>query len=208
MDKKELRRIVAARRKEYSDPELTRMSRAVTEKIRALAEYREAETVFAYMDLPGEVKMREFIRLAWADGKTVAVPKICALKAHQADGTQPIGEGISVEMRFFRIESFDDLREGMMRIMEPDPERCGCMDHAETALMIMPCVAFDEKCRRVGYGGGFYDRYLAAHPHHPTAAAAYEFQIFDEVPTERRDILPQMIVTDSRILHRQDRTDR
>ena len=200
MDKKELRRIVAKRKKEYPDGELTQMSRAVTERLRGLEAYRAAETVFAYMDLPGEVKMREFIRLAWAEGKTVAVPKICPVKAYETDCEQPVREGTSMEMRFFRIDSFDDLREGMMHIMEPDPDKCECLDHEEKALIIMPGVAFDEDLHRAGYGGGFYDRYLAAHPHHPTVAAAYEFQIFERVPAEPQDILPQLLVTEDRII--------
>ena len=63
--------------------------------------------------------------------------------------------------------------------------------------MIMPGVAFDRSRRRVGYGGGFYDRYLEAHPHHETIAAAFEFQVLPEVPWEPTDILPQMLVTET-----------
>lgn len=66
--------------------------------------------------------------------------------------------------------------------------------------MIMPGVAFDNNCHRVGYGGGFYDRYLEKHPKVKRIAAAFEFQILPEVPTEPTDIAPEMIVTEKQII--------
>ena len=186
MEKKEIRRLVAARKKEYSEAWLEEKSARITAGIRRLPAYREAGTVFAYMDLPGEVRMRDFIRGCLEDGKAVAVPKIFVSE-------EPY-------MSFFRIDSFDVLREGRMHIMEPDPQQCDCMDADETALIIMPGVAFDTELRRIGYGGGFYDRYLAAHPDHPTIAAAFSFQVFDRIPSEAKDIRPQTLVTEERIL--------
>ena len=67
----------------------------------------------------------------------------------------------------------------------------------------MPGVAFDEQCHRVGYGGGYYDRYLEKHPGLIHIALAFEFQIFPEVPSEEHDIRPEMIVTENRILGRE-----
>ena len=144
------------------------------------------------MDMPGEVKMRDFIRRSWADGKTVGVPKIIV-----SDTDNRI---TAASMHFYQIDSFDVLHEGMMHIMEPDPERCKCLDSEEKALIIMPGVAFDTDRYRIGYGGGFYDRYLARHPEHPTVAVAYEFQIFDQIPWEEQDIRPQMLVTEDRMI--------
>ena len=62
-----------------------------------------------------------------------------------------------------------------------------------------PVCAFDPARHRVGYGKGFYDRFLAAHPGFTTVAAAFEFQLFDAVPFEETDILPQMLVTEQKI---------
>ena len=87
-----------------------------------------------------------------------------------------------------------------MHIMEPDPDRCECLDSEEDALIIMPGVAFDADRRRIGYGGGFYDRYLAVHPGHVTVAAAYEFQVLEQVPSQEQDIRPQLLVTEDRII--------
>ena len=69
----------------------------------------------------------------------------------------------------------------------------------ESALMIMPGVAFDRKKNRVGYGGGFCDKYLEAHPGLGKLAVAFEFQFMDEVPVEPTDICPEMIITETTI---------
>ena len=66
--------------------------------------------------------------------------------------------------------------------------------------MIMPGVAFDKQNHRVGYGGGFYDRYLEKHPSLKRIAAAFEFQILPEVPTEPTDISPEIIVTEKQCI--------
>ena len=72
------------------------------------------------------------------------------------------------------------------------------------ALMIMPGVAFDRANHRVGYGGGFYDRYLEKHPQLERVAIAFSFQMLPEVPTEPTDICPQIIVTEEEICYLTD----
>ena len=192
MEKKEIRHLVAQRKKEYSELQFEQMSRKVIERLLETPLYQNADTIFAYMDMPGEVKMRDFIRRCREDGKAVAVPKV------MVSGTD--SRITAAQMHFYQIDSFDVLHEGMMNIMEPDPEKCECLDSKENALIVMPGVAFDKDRHRIGYGGGFYDRYLALHPEHPTVAVAYEFQIFDRIPSEKQDIRPQLLVTEERML--------
>ena len=69
----------------------------------------------------------------------------------------------------------------------------------QEALMIMPGVAFDRQNHRVGYGGGFYDRFLEKHPYITRVAVAFEFQMMSEVPVEPTDISPEIIVTEKEI---------
>ena len=66
----------------------------------------------------------------------------------------------------------------------------------------MPGVAFDEERHRIGYGGGFYDRFLEAHPKLSRVALAFEFQVKKEVPYETFDICPEKIVTEKRVIGR------
>ena len=70
--------------------------------------------------------------------------------------------------------------------------------------MIMPGVAFDNANNRVGYGGGFYDRFLEKHPGILRVAVAFDFQVLEQVPTEPTDICPQIIVTQSKIYHQKE----
>ena len=181
MDKQKLRKKVYALRKNTSDRQIREDSSRITARILENEEYRNADALFAYVDYRHEVMTRPLIVQAWKDGKRVAVPRVT-------------GD----EMHFYYLESFDQLEPGCMGI--PEPAGCRSADEDDHALVIVPGVAFDEKRHRIGYGGGYYDKYLSRHPDHPTMAAAFEFQIFDEVPAEDTDILPDQIVTESRTL--------
>lgn len=199
-----LRRAVANLRKEYAHAILTGMSRQITERILTLEDYKTAKTVFLYMDLPGEVQTRELILQCLKDGKRVAVPGIVSVNDNHKQGmndndAEPCFAD-EKEMRFYEIKDFDHLVRGAMNILEPDPASSSCLDGEEDALVIMPGVAFDRNRNRIGYGGGFYDRYLQSHRNHPTIAAAYDFQVFDEVPHTKTDIRPRRLVTPSRCL--------
>ena len=105
---------------------------------------------------------------------------------------------IRQEVKRRRAEALPEtLHENSLK-MEPKKSCPLCKE--EEGLMLMPGVAFDEHCHRVGYGGGYYDRYLEKHPGLVHIALAFEFQVFPEVPFEAHDILPQMIVTETRMI--------
>lgn len=179
MEKKDIRKFVFAKRRQLSAEELTEKSRIICEKIMETKQWKEASCIYAYMDCKGEVCMRMLLTSAWVHGKRVAVPKV-----------------FGSEMRFFYITSYNDVAPGYYGIPEPvGGEEAFC----ETALMIMPGVAFDRKLHRCGYGGGFYDRFLKAHRELKTIAPAFDFQIVEDVPAEAFDISPQMLVTETEV---------
>lgn len=180
--KKDIRTEVKKRRREAEAEMIHQNSEKICDAFLALPEYRKAETVFAYMDCKNEVETAKVIEQCWKDGKTIAVPKV-------------FGE----IMKYYAITSYDDLEDGYFGILEPK--------HAELpeiiagdGLMILPGVAFDEERHRIGYGGGFYDRYLEAHPRMQKIAFAFEFQMFEEVPFEEFDRKPEKIITEKRII--------
>ena len=183
--KDHFRRIVASKRREYltcAPHRLSQMSSRIVSRILELDLYRSAEVVFAYMDLPGEVQTRALIERCLSDGKKTALPRVEGKRMH-----------------FYGIDSFDHVHTSRSKyhIPEPDPELCPCMDsEASHALILMPGVAFDRSLNRIGYGGGYYDRYLQLHPAHTVIAAAFHFQVFDSLPHEDTDIRPQLLVTD------------
>lgn len=183
--KKELRKEIRALRAAHSDEAIHAMSLQVLERVRELSEYRQADTIFVYVDCKHETETSDLIRQAWADGKRTAVPRV-----------------LGQEMRFFYITSLEeDLEDGYFGIREPyERNPADAEADAPESLMFMPGVAFDESRHRIGYGGGFYDRYLEAHPGLKTVALAFEFQVRPEVPFEEFDIRPGKIVTEKRVI--------
>ena len=182
MTKKEIRAKVKKYRREAKPEEITANSSSICETFLGLKEYKEADVVFAYMDCKNEVETKKVIEQCWKDGKVIAVPKV-------------FGE----IMKYYEIHSYDDLEDGYFGIREPKHEHLKeivCDD----GLMILPGVAFDVSRHRVGYGGGFYDRYLEAHPDMKKIAFAFEFQMFESVPFEVFDKQPEKIITEKRII--------
>lgn len=169
MDKKALRKQVSVLKKAMTVEEIERCSVELTEKFLALPAYRGARSVYGYLPYNQEVRTVPLLRRAQADGKRVAVPKV-------------FGE----EMRFIWLDDLDAVAEGYCHI--PEPIADGPVADDPTALVLMPGLAFDPEGHRMGYGGGFYDRFLAAEPGHPTAALCYGFQVLPSLDTEDHDI--------------------
>lgn len=178
-EKKLIRKQIFKLRRECTDEQAEAWSRAITEKVTGLEAFRNADRVLAYADYNHEVITRYIIEEAWKAGKQVAVPKV---------------EG--QDMIFYILTDFSQLKPGYYGIPEPDR---GVEANWEDALMIMPGVAFDRENHRVGYGGGFYDRYLEKHPDITTVALAFDFQLMDQVPVEPTDIFPQIVVSESEL---------
>ena len=112
---------------------------------------------------------------ALAEGKRVAVPKV-------------YGE----EMRFIWMTDLSQVDKGYSGI--PEPVADGPVADDPHALVLMPGLAFDPQGHRIGYGGGFYDRFLAQEPEHPTVALCYEFQMLEKLETEDFDIPVDLVL--------------
>lgn len=180
--KKDIRAEVKKSRREADAETIRKNSDAICDTFLKLPEYTSAKCVFAYMDCKNEVETKNVIEQCWKDGKIIAVPKV-------------FGE----TMKYYAITSYDDLEEGYFGIREPKYELLQEVI-CEDGLMILPGVAFDVKRHRVGYGGGFYDRYLEQHPDMKKIAFAFEFQVFESVPFEVFDRQPEKIITEKRII--------
>lgn len=179
--KKHIRSLIYAERKSRSDLYIEENSHRICRKLFDTEVFQQAAWIYLYIDYNHEVMTGEILEKARSLQKKVAAPRV---------------EG--KEMHFFEIAGLQDLESGYFGIQEPKQGLKPAGN--EHVLMIMPGVAFDVQRHRIGYGGGFYDRYLEKHPEIATAALAFEFQIFDEVPWEPVDILPDMIITENRML--------
>lgn len=187
MDKKALRSLIKEKKAELSRTYIEAYSAQLADIVAALPVYRDASVLYAYLAYNEEILTDALIRRAWEDGKRVAVPKVLA-------------DGI---MEFYYITSFDTVSPGFCAIPEPtgSPET---LADARRFLMLMPGLAYGRDHNRIGYGGGYYDRYLQrmrdGGADFTTLALAYEFQIFDTVPAEAHDAGVDIVVTGSEIL--------
>lgn len=187
-------RLTKERRKAYSDKILASLTQ--------LSCYTEAAAVLTYVSFRSEVDTVPLIKQAHADGKAVFAPRV-----------------IGRDMEFYQLFSVEELIEGYRGILEPK----GSLSYADwisqerkgrETLICLPGAAFDRARHRIGYGGGFYDRYLsrlsaeerisetaALYPQVTvtTAALAFSCQILEKIPWEAHDIRPELIVTEKEI---------
>jgi 5-formyltetrahydrofolate cyclo-ligase len=95
-------------------------------------------------------------------------------------------------MRFIYLEDLEAVEKGYAGIPEPIADEPVACD--EMALVLMPGLAFDKEGHRIGYGGGFYDKFLNCEPSHPTVALCYDFQMFEELKTEEFDVPVDLVL--------------
>ena len=143
-----------------------------------------AKNLLIYVGYQSEVATRDIIRYALQNGKRVFCPKV-------------LRPGY---MEFYPIKALSDLIPGYKGIPEPFiTHKCYVPYKEDDILMVMPLVGFDESKHRLGYGAGFYDRYLEKYDFISTIALAYECQKYDNLPSEANDIKPDIIITEKNI---------
>lgn len=147
---KELKKNLRARyrrfREKMNAEHKIRLDANIQCRLLALDEYAKAETIFTYVSKSIEVDTFAIINAAFANHKRVAVPR-CVPD--------------TFDMEFYYITSLSDLEKGAFGVLEPVPEKCEKVTHYGKALCIVPGLSFDAQGYRLGYGKGYYDRYLA-----------------------------------------------
>ena len=204
MNKREIRKKILAVRDAIPAADRTLYDKKIREIVTGMEEYREAEAILAYVSYKSEVDTLMLIRQALADGKHVFAPRVTGN-----------------EMEFWQITAMEDLQEGYRGIREPI-QSISFPDwiklHICKVMMWMPGVAFDRKRHRIGYGGGFYDRYLnrllqrleqtdsmeSPRTHSEsitltTAALVYSCQVLEQIPCEEHDVKPDLLITEKGI---------
>lgn len=186
-EKKRIRKRILSIREEMPLTVREEKSRIIMETLFAMPLYQNSDTILTYVNYLGEVKTTDLVNKALEDGKRVFAPKVS-------------GE----TMEFYQLTGMQDLQAGYKGIREPvSGPVFGAKSNTGHTLMLMPGAVFDESCRRIGYGKGFYDRYLkriaedgiTVH----TLALCFECQVLSEIPSEMHDIRPQMVLTERRL---------
>lgn len=180
-DKKEVRKFIKEKRGLLTKEEKERLDTIIFDKVVSSKEYKEYKCIFIFVSYDTEVDTHRIIKQALKDGKVLCVPKVISKE-----------EGMAI----VQINKFEDLEIGYYGIPEPKDTKLK-VEEALIDVCFLPGLAFDKKGGRVGYGGGFYDRFLRkSRKDAKKIGLAYSFQILEEVPMEQNDEFIDGIITD------------
>ncbi len=183
LEKRTLRRHLRALRRDLNTDARRVWDRVLCEQILTLPCYEKAQILLAYYPIADEPDLRPVVAHALAVGKTVAFP-VC--------------DPETCTMCFRAVRSLDELSVGTYGICEPT-ETCPEILDFSGALCLVPALAFDRRGFRIGYGKGYYDRFLAMHPT-DTIGATYSALVVDSLPCEPTDCAVSTLLTERGIL--------
>lgn len=183
LTKKEIRNTVLDIRKSFNTDYLLTLSEIICKRVIKHDFYKNAEDVVFYSSVNNEVFLDILMEDAFFTEKKVWLPKI-----------------LDKSMEFYSYKQGDSLVRGAYNIPEPDSMEKLIPD--ENTLIIMPGAAFTKDMARIGYGGGYYDKYLDRYPCCKTIAVCYNFQILPWIPEDSHDIKPQVIISDHEVFQK------
>lgn len=176
--KSDIRCRVLQNRKALTELQVRELSERICKHIMEQEDFLQAKAIYGYMPIQKEVDIKPVLLQALKMGKKVALPRV------EEDS-----------MEFYRILDFSQLETGCFRVMEPKRE---CPLFQEAGLMLVPLVVFDQWGNRIGYGKGFYDRYIHKNARHvKLAGVGYELQKVPAIPREAFDYPLEYLVTEN-----------
>lgn len=185
-EKKELRRQMLAQRQKLTEKEVTEKSGIICSRIKEHKVFSSSDNICLYMPVKNEVDVTLLFDEVWKKGKKIWLPRVG-------------GEG---QMQFFSYDQNTSLIMGKYNIREPDSIQMLVPDGK--TLVVMPGAVFSKNRNRIGYGGGFYDRYLEENTMCNTLAVCYDFQIVENLPAEAHDRKPKIIISENQIIYEEE----
>ncbi len=182
--KEEIRKQALKLRASMDAEKRSAAGKKILERLLEAPFYQEAESIYCYASFQDEADTAGVIEKSLSLGKKVAVPRVMGKR----------------EMEFFFIAGMDDLRPGMWSIPEPGAWCFRAPRPDVDALVVLPGAAFDRAGRRIGYGGGYYDVYLAGNTKCRKAALAFSVQCMERIPSEEHDIRTEFIITEKELV--------
>ncbi len=182
--KKAIRKAFLEKRNALSKETVSEWSAAIEENILQLVKEKNFQVIFAYASFRNEPDMFSLLKKLLAMGKTVALPK-CKAKG---------------KMTMYRVSDISDLQPGAYGILEP-PEHTPVLPE-QADLVLCPGCAFSVEMERMGYGGGYYDRYLPKCSKAVFAGVCYEICVTDALPTEESDVKMDCLITDKGLVNK------
>lgn len=183
MNKKELRKQYLKLRKTIYDKELK--SKEIINKIISLDKYKKAKIIALYNSHEDEVNTQDLIKYSLENNKIVALPRVIN----------------KTEMNFYKITSLDELERGTFGICEPIEKEDNLVQPNEIDLMIVPGICFDRNKNRIGFGGGYYDRYLSKRKDIFKIGVCFEKQLVsdNEIEVRENDVKMNIVMTEKKV---------
>jgi 5-formyltetrahydrofolate cyclo-ligase len=178
-EKSSLRRLWLEKRESFSADFIEIASKKIQKNLKKIDAYRAAGTVACYYSIGGEVKTHNILQEILSEGKTLALPRV------EGDG-----------LVFCNVKKFEDLEHGEFGIMEPKES---CQPVTEFDVILVPAVAMTREGQRLGYGRGFYDKFLSDKKS-TTIALAYSKTILKNIPVSENDIRIQWVVSEDEVI--------
>jgi len=178
-ERKSLRSLLLEKRDNTSFDFMKIASEKIQKKIKKINVFRDAQKIGMYYPIGSEVLTQDIIQELLSNGKDVFLPKV-----------------IGKEMEFRKISNFSSLEKGSFDIMEPKDD---CQTDNSLDVVLVPTVGISPVGVRLGYGHGFYDKFLAEHKT-ATISLTLEKQIVKNIPKSEHDIIIDWIITEDRIL--------
>ncbi|MGN0448647.1 MAG: 5-formyltetrahydrofolate cyclo-ligase [Acutalibacteraceae bacterium] len=179
--KKELRRSYKVKRDSLENRD--ELSKKIADKLIKSDEYKNAHTILLYYSVLSEVSTKEIFKKALSDGKKVAFP-LCL-----------DNKGL---MEFYLVTGESDLVDEMYCIKAPDKEKCLRLTSTDDTLCVVPGLAFDKSGMRLGYGKGYYDRFLS-HFKGVSVGLCYESTLSEKLPQDENDEKINLLITDKKV---------
>ena len=183
MEKEKLRKKIIASLRQLSPAEKSAKEEQFYKLLFASELWQTAQSIGVTLSRGFEWNTAPIIQRAWKEGKSVSVPK--SIHASRA-------------LHFYQIDHFDQVGEGYFGLNEPIPEKTKKVDDKKIDLMIVPGVVFTKKGYRIGFGGGYYDRFLKGFTQ-PTLSIVSECQLSEDIPVEPHDIPVEFLLTEAGI---------
>lgn len=188
MDKKAWRDKIISLQKNLSEKEWKELSKAIFQSVIHYECWKKSTSVALFYSVKKEVDTLSLIQRGWSEGKSIYLPKCFPQEK---------------EMKFYKLESFDQLEIVYYGIAEPIIDKCEALSLEELELILVPGLAFDRRGYRIGYGGGYYDRFLKNTPSHvKKLSLAFSFQVSNDqnLPRNEYDIPVETIITNEEIM--------
>lgn len=186
MNKKSLRKEMLRKRAQLSRDEINKYSKIISNSLYETEYYKNAKTIMAFISFGSEINTRYIVEHSIKLGKSIVIP-ITVPETRQ--------------LKVSKMLDYCELELGDYNILTPKDEFLRFVDPSTIDLVLVPGLIFAKNGYRVGYGGGYYDRFLSnLNPNVTKIGIGFELQIQESVPTDQYDIPVDFILTEKRLL--------